>query len=138
MRELWITKFNGSDLIAEMDSDKAIAFTEKWIEMQHKAGPTSWTTYDYPHATGDLGDGAKAGYWPVPPPMTKVILPGVGLPARTTPPGTGCTYCGKARANPDSASPARSTGSLYILVTLQFSPPSSCGTALSTASGTDL
>ena len=49
--------FNGSDLIAEMDSDKAIAFTEKWIEMQHKAGPTSWTTYDYPNATGDLGDG---------------------------------------------------------------------------------
>ena len=36
--------FNGSDLIAEMDSDKAIAFTEKWIEMQHKAGPTSWTS----------------------------------------------------------------------------------------------
>ncbi|NED69588.1 extracellular solute-binding protein, partial [Streptomyces sp. SID10244] len=30
---------------------------EKWIEMQHKAGPTSWTTYDYPNATGDLGDG---------------------------------------------------------------------------------
>ena len=25
--------------------------------MQHKAGPTSWTTYDYPNATGDLGDG---------------------------------------------------------------------------------
>ena len=49
--------FNGSDLIAEMDSDKAIAFTEKWIEMQHKAGPTSWTSYEYPNATGDLGDG---------------------------------------------------------------------------------
>ena len=49
--------FNGSELIAEMDSDKAIEFTEKWIEMQHKAGPTSWTTYDYPNATGDLGDG---------------------------------------------------------------------------------
>ena len=40
--------FNGSDLVAEMDSDKAIAFTEKWIEMQHKAGPTSWTSYEYP------------------------------------------------------------------------------------------
>ena len=49
--------FNGSELIAEMDSDKAIDFTEKWIEMQHQAGPTSWTTYDYPNATGDLGDG---------------------------------------------------------------------------------
>src|SRR6478672_11818621 len=49
--------FNGSDLVAEMYSDKATASTEKWIEMQHKAGPTSWTTYDYPNATGDLGDG---------------------------------------------------------------------------------
>jgi multiple sugar transport system substrate-binding protein len=50
-------KFNGSELIAEMDSDKAIEFTKKWIEMQHKAGPTSWTAYEYPNATGDLGDG---------------------------------------------------------------------------------
>ena len=25
--------------------------------MQHRAGPTSWTSYDYPNATGDLGDG---------------------------------------------------------------------------------
>ena len=49
--------FNGSELIAEMDSDKAIDFTKKWIDMQHQAGPTSWTTYDYPNATGDLGDG---------------------------------------------------------------------------------
>jgi multiple sugar transport system substrate-binding protein len=49
--------FNGSELIAEMDSDKAIDFTQKWIDMQHRAGPTSWTTYDYPNATGDLGDG---------------------------------------------------------------------------------
>ena len=49
--------FNGSELIAEMDSDKAIEFTKKWIEMQHKAGPTSWTAYEYPNATGDLGDG---------------------------------------------------------------------------------
>ena len=50
-------KFNGSELIAEMDSAKAIEFTKKWIEMQHKAGPTSWTAYEYPNATGDLGDG---------------------------------------------------------------------------------
>jgi multiple sugar transport system substrate-binding protein len=49
--------FNGSELIAEMDSDKAIDFTKKWIDMQHKAGPTSWTAYEYPNATGDLGDG---------------------------------------------------------------------------------
>ena len=25
--------------------------------MQHQAGPTSWTAYEYPNATGDLGDG---------------------------------------------------------------------------------
>ena len=31
--------FNGSELVAEMDSDKAIDFTEKWIEMQHAGGP---------------------------------------------------------------------------------------------------
>jgi multiple sugar transport system substrate-binding protein len=35
----------------------AIEFTKKWIEVQHKAGPTSWTAYEYPNATGDLGDG---------------------------------------------------------------------------------
>ncbi|VEG57717.1 carbohydrate ABC transporter substrate-binding protein, CUT1 family [Mycolicibacterium aurum] len=49
--------WNGSELVAEMDSDAAIDFTQKWITMQHEAGPTSWTTYDYPNATGDLGDG---------------------------------------------------------------------------------
>ena len=49
--------FNGSELVAEMDSNKAVEFTQKWIEMQHKAGPTSWTAYEYPNATGDLGDG---------------------------------------------------------------------------------
>lgn len=45
------------ELVATMDSDKAVAFTQKWIDMMHAAGPTSWTTYDYPQATGDLGDG---------------------------------------------------------------------------------
>lgn len=49
--------FENGELQARMNSDKAVAFTEKWIEMQHKAGPTSWTSYDYPNATGDLGDG---------------------------------------------------------------------------------
>ncbi len=50
-------RLEGDELVAAMDSDEAVTFTEKWIEMQIKAGPTSWTTYDYPNATGDLGDG---------------------------------------------------------------------------------
>lgn len=49
--------FENGELQARMNSEKAVVFTEKWIEMQHKAGPTSWTSYDYPNATGDLGDG---------------------------------------------------------------------------------
>lgn len=49
--------FENGELQARMNSEKAVDFTEKWIEMQHKAGPTSWTSYDYPNATGDLGDG---------------------------------------------------------------------------------
>ena len=49
--------FENGGLLAPMNSEKAVAFTEKWIEMQHRAGPTSWTSYDYPNATGDLGDG---------------------------------------------------------------------------------
>ena len=32
---------NGSELVAEMDSNKAVEFTQKWIDMQHQAGPTS-------------------------------------------------------------------------------------------------
>ncbi|MDJ0395737.1 extracellular solute-binding protein [Rhodococcus sp. G-MC3] len=49
--------FEDGELQARMNSDKAVDFTEKWIEMQKQAGPTSWTSYDYPNATGDLGDG---------------------------------------------------------------------------------
>ena len=30
--------FNGSELVAEMDSNKAVEFTQKWIDMQHQAG----------------------------------------------------------------------------------------------------
>ncbi|WP_330253986.1 extracellular solute-binding protein [Nocardia sp. NBC_00565] len=50
-------ELSGGELQAAMDSEAAVNFTKKWIEMQHLAGPTSWTTYDYPQATGDLGDG---------------------------------------------------------------------------------
>lgn len=49
--------FENGELQARMNSAKAVDFTEKWIEMQKRAGPTSWTSYDYPNATGDLGDG---------------------------------------------------------------------------------
>ncbi|WP_338893470.1 ABC transporter substrate-binding protein [Rhodococcus sovatensis] len=49
--------FENGELQARMNSAKAVDFTEKWIEMQKLAGPTSWTSYDYPNATGDLGDG---------------------------------------------------------------------------------
>ncbi|WP_231703114.1 extracellular solute-binding protein [Tsukamurella asaccharolytica] len=50
-------RVEGGELVAAMDSDAAIDFTTKWIDMQHRAGPTSWTSYEYPQATGDLGDG---------------------------------------------------------------------------------
>lgn len=47
----------GGKLKAMMNSDKAIEFTRKWAELAKSAGPTSWTTYEYPNCTGDLGDG---------------------------------------------------------------------------------
>lgn len=47
----------GGKLAAAMNSDKAVTFTKKWAELAKKAGPTSWTTYEYPNCTGDLGDG---------------------------------------------------------------------------------
>jgi len=40
-----------------MNSDAAVTFTQKWADLAKHAGPTSWTTYDYPQCTGDLGDG---------------------------------------------------------------------------------
>lgn len=48
---------DGTKLSAAMNSDKAVSFTKKWAELAKKAGPTSWTTYEYPNCTGDLGDG---------------------------------------------------------------------------------
>lgn len=44
-------------LVSAMNSDKAVAFTKKWADLAKQAGPTSWTTYEYPNCTGDLGDG---------------------------------------------------------------------------------
>lgn len=47
----------GDRLVATMNSPVAAGFTAKWIEMIRTAGPIGWTSYDYPQATGDLGDG---------------------------------------------------------------------------------
>lgn len=50
-------EFKDGKFNALMNSDKAVEFTRKWAELAKVAGPTSWTTYEYPHCTGDLGDG---------------------------------------------------------------------------------
>lgn len=50
----------GGKLVPAMNSAKAVDFTGKWVEMAKKSGPTSWTTYDYPNCTQDLGDGIAA------------------------------------------------------------------------------
>ncbi|MFI9587069.1 ABC transporter substrate-binding protein [Streptomyces sp. NPDC052236] len=50
----------GGKLVPAMNSPKAVEFTGKWVEMAKKAGPTSWTTYEYPNCTQDLGDGVAA------------------------------------------------------------------------------
>ncbi|WP_017615150.1 ABC transporter substrate-binding protein [Nocardiopsis salina] len=49
---------DGGTLSATMNSDAAVGFTRKWIDLAREAGPTSWTTYDYPDCTADLGSGA--------------------------------------------------------------------------------
>jgi multiple sugar transport system substrate-binding protein len=48
---------NGSELVAAMNSETAVDFTKKWVELAKEAGPTSWTTYEYPDCTRDLGNG---------------------------------------------------------------------------------
>lgn len=48
---------DGSKYAAAMNSPTAVDFTKKWVDLAKKAGPTSWTTYEYPNCTQDLGDG---------------------------------------------------------------------------------
>jgi len=48
---------NGDKLTPVMNSDKAIAFTKKWVQMAKTAGPSGWTSYEYPQCTQDLADG---------------------------------------------------------------------------------
>jgi multiple sugar transport system substrate-binding protein len=50
-------KSSGGELTAAMNSKTAVDFTKKWAQLAKDAGPTSWTTYEYPNCTGDLGDG---------------------------------------------------------------------------------
>ena len=47
----------GGKLQAAMNSPQAVAFTQKWVDLAKSAGPTSWTSYEYPDCTRDLGDG---------------------------------------------------------------------------------
>ena len=47
-------------LVAAMNSPEAVDFTRKWVQLAKTAGPTSWTTYEYPDATRDLGNGNAA------------------------------------------------------------------------------
>jgi multiple sugar transport system substrate-binding protein len=44
-------------LEAAMNSPKAVEFSKKWVDLAKACGPTSWTTYEYPDCTRDLGDG---------------------------------------------------------------------------------
>jgi multiple sugar transport system substrate-binding protein len=50
----------GGKLTATMNSPEAVAFTKTWAELAKKSGPASWTTYDYPNCTTDLGNGVAA------------------------------------------------------------------------------
>jgi multiple sugar transport system substrate-binding protein len=48
---------SGGKLTATMNSPQAVDFTKKWVDLAKAAGPTSWTTYEYPNCTSDLGSG---------------------------------------------------------------------------------
>lgn len=45
------------ELTAAMNSPVAVEFTRKWVDLARDAGPTGWTTYEYPDVTRDLGNG---------------------------------------------------------------------------------
>lgn len=50
------TSENG-ELVPGMATPQAIAFQKEWVELARVAGPASWTTYEYPDCTRDLGNG---------------------------------------------------------------------------------
>ena len=49
--------FANGELQAGMNSPEAIEFQKQWVDLARVAGPTSWTTYEYPNCTTDLGNG---------------------------------------------------------------------------------
>jgi multiple sugar transport system substrate-binding protein len=49
--------FENGELHPGMASPSAVAFQKQWVDLARAAGPTSWTTYDYPNCTTDLGNG---------------------------------------------------------------------------------
>ena len=54
---------SGGKLTATMNSAAGTEFTDYWAQLAKKAGPTAWTTYDYPACTRDLGNGVAAMVW---------------------------------------------------------------------------
>jgi multiple sugar transport system substrate-binding protein len=49
---------DGDKLKAAMNDPKAVDFTSKWVALARDAGPSGWTTYEYPDVTRDLGNGS--------------------------------------------------------------------------------
>ena len=47
----------GSTLTPQMATPEAIQFQKEWVDLARNAGPASWTTYEYPDCTRDLGNG---------------------------------------------------------------------------------
>lgn len=47
----------GGKLTPRMATPEAIAFQKEWVDLARNAGPASWTTYEYPDCTRDLGNG---------------------------------------------------------------------------------
>lgn len=50
----------GTKLVPQMNTPKAVAFTKKWADMVRASGPSGWTSYTWYQASSDLGAG-KAG-----------------------------------------------------------------------------
>jgi multiple sugar transport system substrate-binding protein len=49
--------FTDGKLVPTMNSEAAVTFTQKWADLAKNAGPSGWTSYEYPQATQDLADG---------------------------------------------------------------------------------
>ena len=51
---------NGGRLVPQMNSSKAVAFTQQWTTMMRDGGPLGWKEYDYANCRDDLGSGTAA------------------------------------------------------------------------------